>query len=42
MVDELGMNFYPVYLSHLQYGIHAYYFTKFPYVNGMNFHFTKE
>jgi hypothetical protein len=42
MGDEFGMNFHPVYLSHLGYGIHAYYFTKFSYVNGMNFHFTKE
>jgi hypothetical protein len=42
MVDEFGMDFHPIYLSHLGYGIHVYYFAKFPYVNGMNFHFTKE
>jgi hypothetical protein len=42
MVDEFGMNFHPIYLSHLGDGIHVYYFTKFPYVNGMKFHFTKE
>ena len=34
--------FHPIYLSHLGYGIHVYYFTKFSYVNGMKFHFTKE
>jgi len=38
VVDEFGMNFHPMYLSHLRYGIHVYYFTKFPYVNGMKFH----
>jgi len=42
VVDEFGMNFHPMYLSHLRYGIHVYYFTKFPYVNGMKFHSTKE
>jgi hypothetical protein len=36
MVDEFGMNFHPIYLSHLGYGIHVYYFTKFPYVNGIS------
>jgi hypothetical protein len=40
--DEFGMNFHPIYLSHLGYEIHVYYFTKFSYVNGMKFHFTKE
>jgi hypothetical protein len=42
MVDEFRMNFQSTYLSHLGYGIHVYYFTKFPYVNRMKFHFTKE
>jgi hypothetical protein len=42
MVDEFRMNFHSTYLSHLGYGIHVYYFTKFPYVNRMKFHFTKE
>ena len=39
VVDEFGMNSHPMYLSHLRYGIHVYYFTKFPYVNGVKFHF---
>jgi hypothetical protein len=42
MVDEFGMNFHPIYLSHLGYGIHVYYFTKFLYVNRMKFHLIKE
>ena len=41
VVDEFRMNFQSTYLSHLGYGIHVYYFTKYPYVNGMKFHFTK-
>lgn len=42
MVDEFGMNFHPMYLSCLGDEIHVYFFTKFPYVNGMKFHFKKE
>jgi hypothetical protein len=41
-VDEVGMNFHSIYLSYLGDGIHVYYFTKFPYINGMKFHFIKE
>jgi hypothetical protein len=38
MVDDFGMIFHPTYLG---YRIHVYYFTKYPYVNGMKFRFTK-
>jgi len=37
VVDEFGMKFHSMYLSHLGYGSHVYYFTKLPYVNGMKF-----
>jgi hypothetical protein len=42
VIDEFGMSFHPIYLSCLRDGIHLYYFTKFPYFNGMKFHFIKE
>jgi hypothetical protein len=42
VIDEFGMSFHSIYLSCLGDGIHLYYFTKFPYFNGIKFYFIKE
>jgi hypothetical protein len=42
VIDEFRMRFHSIYSSCLGDGIHLYYFTKFPYFNGMKFHFIKE
>jgi hypothetical protein len=40
-VDEFGMNFHPIYFSHLGDKIHLSYVIKFLQVNGMKFHLIK-